>query len=65
MYVIDLEKSIEHLNDKKSILNKIKENKQKIALISLRPIGYNEHIHINHLKRENKTLEGLYKKGIK
>ena len=53
-------KNTKYFDKKPSILNKITENNQKIALISLNPIDYNEHLHITHLRRENATLSKFY-----
>jgi len=53
-------KNTKYFDKKTSILNKIRENNQKIAFISLNPIDYNEHLHITHLRRENVTLSKFY-----
>lgn len=42
-----------------SIHNRIYENIQKIKLIKLNPIGFNESLHLNHLTNENRIFETL------
>jgi len=42
-----------------SIHNRINENIQRIELIKLNPIGFNERLHLNHLTNENKVFETL------
>ena len=49
---------ISRIND---IHNRIAENRQKIAVIRLREVfGFDEKIHLEHLRRESKTLHLLY-----
>lgn len=61
--------SCKYFDKRNSIFIKIKENKQRIALIKLNPIGFNEKIHLEHLSKENANLrEMLYRfhfKGYK
>lgn len=48
-----------HLEAKNSLINRIAENKQKIELIRLYKIDFNDKIHLEHLEREIITLNKL------
>ena len=52
-------KSSDYFDKINSIHNRVYENIQKIELIKLSPIGFNESLHLNHLKNENRTFETL------
>ena len=48
-----------YFDKKNSIFNRIKENQQKIKIIELNDIGFNERLHIEHLIKENDKFREL------
>ena len=49
----------EHFDAKNSIINRIYENKQKIEFIKHYTMDFNQKIQLEHLERENLTLNFL------
>ena len=48
-----------HFDAKNSLINRISENKQKIELIKQYIMDFNQKIHLEHLEKENFTLNNL------
>ncbi len=49
-----------YFDKRNSIFNRIEENIQKINLIKLSDIGFNERLLIEHLSKENDILKSLF-----
>jgi len=57
IYVVKKDvKSSDYFDKVNSIHNRIYENIQKIEVIKLNPISFNESLHLNHLTNENRAL---------